>query len=191
MSSNTGSTPVDNNTSTVKAAIDSVTGTAQEMLGKVIGSSGDEAKGQMRQGKAHAENEASHSTAKIPGFTASAEGTVTKDSKDRTTGQWNQTMGSTKEMVGGLLGSENLKAKGRQQNLEGQRQEAQAQVGDYVSGVGDRIQGTIGSAAAGLTGDKEGQKHYEQMHASGKTQQRGVEYDIQKKAEAERNSRLG
>jgi uncharacterized protein YjbJ (UPF0337 family) len=186
------------------------------MVGKVMGSSGDEAKGQMRQNQAHAENEASHATAKIPGFTASGEGVVTKDSDERTKGQWNQTMGSAKETVGGLVGSEvcslvpfptispnmaskqaadlrheqNLKAAGRQQNLEGQRQEAQGQVTDYATGMGDRVQGTVGSAVAGLTGDEKGQKHYEKMRAEGKTQQRGAEYDIQKQADAERSSRL-
>jgi uncharacterized protein YjbJ (UPF0337 family) len=98
------STPANNNTSTVKAAIDSVTGTAQEMLGMVTGSKGDETKGQMRQDKARAEDEASHATAKLPGFTASGEGAVTKDSEDRSKGQWNQTVGSAKEMVGGLVG---------------------------------------------------------------------------------------
>jgi uncharacterized protein YjbJ (UPF0337 family) len=207
-----------NNTSTVKAAIDSVTGTAQQMLGQVMGSTGDESKGQMRQEKAHAENEASHATAKIPGFTASGEGAVTKDSDDRTKGQWNQTMGSAKETIGGLTGSEvcyfvpsptlqppvakgqaanmegydkqNLKAEGRKQNLEGQHQEAKGQVTDYASGVGNRVQGTVGSAVAGLTGDKDGQKHYEKLHAEGKTTQRGAEYDLQKQAEAERASRM-
>ena len=99
------STPT-NNTSTVKAAIDSVTGTAQEMFGKVVGSSGDEAKGLGRQDKAQAENEASHATAKIPGFTASGAGAVTKDSDDRTKGQWDQTVGSAKETVGGLIGNQ-------------------------------------------------------------------------------------
>ena len=54
--------------------------------------------------------------------------------------------------------------------------------------MGDRFQGTVGSAVTGLTGDKEGQKHYEKMHAEGKTMQRGAEYDIQKQAEAERTS---
>jgi hypothetical protein len=81
---------------------------------------------------------------------------------------------------------QNLKAQGREQNLEGQRQEAKGQVSDFASGVGDRVQGTIGSAVTGLTGDQKGQAHYNKMHAEGKTQQRGAEHDIQKQAEAER-----
>lgn len=36
-----------------------------------------------------------------------------------------------------------------------------------------------------LTGDKEQEAHYDELRAEGKTRQRGVEHDIQKKAEAE------
>jgi hypothetical protein len=79
-----------------------------------------------------------------------------------------------------------LKQSGRQQNLEGREQEAKGQLSDFGSGVGNRVQGTVGSAVAGLTGDREGQAHYDQLHAEGKTRQRGAEHDIQKQAEAER-----
>ena len=54
-----------------------------------------------------------------------------------------------------------------------------------AGGIASRAQGTIGGAISGLTGDKEGQAHYDQMRADGKAQQRGVEADLQKKAEAE------
>lgn len=54
-----------------------------------------------------------------------------------------------------------------------------------AGGVASRVQGTVGGAISGLTGDKEGQEHYDQMRADGKAQQRGVEADLQKKAEAE------
>lgn len=56
---------------------------------------------------------------------------------------------------------------------------------DLASGLGGRLQGTIGGAIAGLTGDEKGQAHYDQMRADGKAQQRSVEADLQKKAEAE------
>lgn len=49
-----------------------------------------------------------------------------------------------------------------------------------------RAQGTVGGAISGITGDKEGQAHYDQMRADGKAQQRGVEHDLEKKAEAEK-----
>lgn len=80
---------------------------------------------------------------------------------------------------------QNLKNAGREQNLEGQNQEAKGQLSDLGSGVGDRIQGTVGSAVSNITGDKSGETHYDQLHAEGKTRQRGVEHDLEKKAEAE------
>ncbi|KAK7454191.1 hypothetical protein Landi51_03311 [Colletotrichum acutatum] len=171
------------NTSTLKSYVDSATGAAQNLLGSLTGSTADQNKGEAKQDKAQLEHDASHATAKVPGFTATAGG-VTKDDPDRAGGSWNQTVGSAKETVGGLVGSENLKQQGREQNLEGQQQEAKGQLNDYTSGIGNRVQGTIGGAVAGLTGDKAGQAHYEGLHDTGKTQQRGAEHDIQKQAEA-------
>lgn len=109
---------------------------------------------------------------------------MTKDDPDRTTGSWNQTVGSAKETVGGLVGSENLKQTGRQQNLEGQEQEARGQLKDFGSGVSDRAAGALGSAVAGVTGDRSKQAEYQRQHDVGKTQQRGAEHDIQKQADA-------
>ena len=83
-----------------------------------------------------------------------------------------------------------MKQSGRQQNLEGQQQEAKGQVSDFGSGIGNRVQGTVGGAVAGLAGDREGQAHYDQLRAEGKTQQRGVEHDLQKKGEAEHRREL-
>ena len=80
---------------------------------------------------------------------------------------------------------QSLKSAGRQQNLEGQQQEAKGQVSDLGSGVADRVQGAVGSGISGLKGDDTSKAHYEQIRAEGKTQQRGVEHDLQKKAEAE------
>jgi hypothetical protein len=81
---------------------------------------------------------------------------------------------------------QNLKQAGREQNLEGQKQEAKGQLSDYGSGLAERAQGTIGSAVSGLTGDQAKQAQYNEMRAEGKTQQRGAEHDITKQAEAER-----
>ncbi|KAF3357908.1 hypothetical protein VDGD_08633 [Verticillium dahliae] len=172
------------NTSTLKSYLDSATGAAQNLVGSITGNTVDQNKGEAKQQKADAEYSASHATAKLPGFSASSSGAVTKDDPDRAAGSWNQTVGSAKEAVGGLVGSQNLKEQGRQQNLEGQQQEAKGQVNDFASGVGNRLQGSIGGAVAGLTGDKSGQQHYQDLHDTGKTQQRGAEHDIQKQAEA-------
>ncbi|KAI0433540.1 hypothetical protein F5Y09DRAFT_63762 [Xylaria sp. FL1042] len=173
------------NTSTLKSTIDAVTGAAQNALGTITGSTADQTQGEAKQRKADAENDASHATVKVPGLTASSSGAVTKDDPDRAAGSYNQTIGSAKETVGGILGSESLKAAGRQQNEEGQQQEAKGQVNDYVSGVSDRVTGTLGGAVAGITGNKQAQASYQDQHDTGKTQQRGAEHDIKKKADAE------
>ncbi|KAI0402561.1 hypothetical protein F4802DRAFT_575581 [Xylaria palmicola] len=173
------------NTSTLKSTIDAVTGAAQNALGSITGNTADQTKGEAKQHKADVEHDASHATAKLPGFTASSSGSITKDDPDRAAGSYNQTAGSAKEALGGLLGSESLQAAGRKQNREGQDQEAKGQVNDYVSGIGDRATGTAGAAVAGLTGNKRAQANYREQHDDGKTQQRGAEHDIKKKADAE------
>ncbi|KAI0454998.1 hypothetical protein F5B21DRAFT_219381 [Xylaria acuta] len=173
------------NTSTLKSTMDAVTGAAQNALGSITGSNADQAKGEAKQNKADAEHEASHATAKMPGFTASSSGAVTKDDPGRAAGKYNQTVGSAKEALGGLVGSESLQAAGRNQNREGQDQEAKGQVNDYVSGVGDRLSGTVGAAVSGITGNTKAQQDYRDQHDVGKTQQRGAEHDIKKKADAE------
>ncbi|KAI1162842.1 hypothetical protein F5B18DRAFT_362023 [Nemania serpens] len=174
-----------NNTSTLQSTIDAVTGAAQNAFGSLTGSTGDQTKGQAKQHKADAEYDGSQATAKIPGFSASSSGAVTKDDSDRTSGAYNQTVGSAKETFGGLVGSESIKAAGRNQNQEGQNQEAKGQINDYTSGIGDRVAGTAGSAIAGITGNQRAQAEYQSQHDQGKTQQRGAEHDIKKKADAE------
>merc|ERR1712000_13438 len=176
-----------NQPSTGNSMLESVTGKAQQALGNLTGNTGDQAKGELREDKAQAEYDASHATAKVPGATISGSGAAVTDNSDRSQGSWNQTMGSTKEALGGLVGNESLKQAGRQQNREGQEQEARGQLSDLGHGMGDRAQGAVGSAVSGLTGDQAGQAHYEKMRAEGKTQQRGAEHDIQKQAEAERH----
>jgi uncharacterized protein YjbJ (UPF0337 family) len=175
-----------NQPSTLGSYVEAATGKAQNVLGNLTGNSGDQAKGELRENKAQTEYDASHATAKIPGATISGSGAAVADNTDRSQGNWNQTLGSAKEALGGLIGNESLKSAGRQQNLEGQQQEAKGQLSDLGNGIAGRAQGAVGSAVSGLTGDDTGKAHYEQMRAEGKTQQRGVEHDLQKKAEAER-----
>ncbi|KAI5462610.1 hypothetical protein BGZ63DRAFT_384317 [Mariannaea sp. PMI_226] len=179
------SAPNNNNSSTLQSYVDSATGAVQNVIGSVTGNSADKVEAQERKNKAEAEHEASHAAVKVPGGTISTSG-VAKDDPNRTEGSWNQTMGAAKEALGGFIGNESLKNSGRQQNLEGQQQEARGQVNDLGSGMGKRFQGTVGGAMANITGDSEGQAHYQRMHDEGKTQQRGVEADLQRKAEAER-----
>lgn len=94
------------NTSTLKSYVDSATGAVQNAVGSIIGSNGDQVEGQAKKEKAQAEYDASHATAKLPGFTASSSGAVTKDHPDRNAGSYNQTAGAAKEFVGGVLGNE-------------------------------------------------------------------------------------
>ncbi|KAJ4306106.1 hypothetical protein N0V88_000902 [Collariella sp. IMI 366227] len=174
-----------NNTSTLKSYVDSAAGAVQNVVGSVIGSNVDETEGRAKQQKAHAEYDASHSAVKVPGATVSSNA-VTRDDPNRSNGSWNQTAGSAKEFVGGVIGNESLKQTGREQNRAGQEQEARGQVKDFTSGVGDRASGAVGSAVAGLTGDRVKQAEYQDMHDAGKTQQRGAEHDIRKQEEARR-----
>ncbi|KAI0146172.1 hypothetical protein GGR57DRAFT_479675 [Xylariaceae sp. FL1272] len=176
------------NTSTLKAAYDSVTGAAQNVLGNLTGSTGDQVQGQAKQDKASAEHESSQATLKIPGFTASSSGAVTKDNSDRTTGSINQGAGAFKESLGHAVGSDSLVASGRQQNEEGQAQEKVGQADDFSKGLMDRVGGTVGAAVSGVTGNTKAQQDYQDQHDAGKTQQRGAEHDIQKQADAEYNA---
>ena len=93
------------NTSTLQAAVDSVTGTIQSAIGSVTGSTADQAQGQNKQDKASVEHDASQAAVKVPGATVTASGAATDD-PDRASGSWNQTVGSAKETVGNVVGSE-------------------------------------------------------------------------------------
>lgn len=178
-----------NGPSTVQSYIDSAVGTVQSALGNLTNSAGQEAAGETKKDGAKAEYDASHATVKGPGFTASSAGAVTRDDPDRATGSWNQTVGSAKETLGGLIGNESLKAAGREQNRSGQEQEARGQVNDFVSGAADRVKGTVGGGIANITGNPQAEAEYQRQHNVGKTQQRGAEVDIQKQAEAEQARR--
>ena len=187
--------------STLQSYVDAATGAVQSAVGSVLGNNGEQAKGDANKEKAQAEYDASHATVKLPGVTASSSGAVTADDPDRSAGSWNQTLGSAKEFAGGLVGSEvsehfrllytfhpqfdssisltyasqqSLKQAGRDQNASGREQEARGQVNDYTSGIADRVTGTLGGAAAGLTGNTAKQAQYQEQHDVGKTQQRGV-----------------
>ena len=73
-----------------------------------------------------------------------------------------------------------LKQEGREQNLQGQGQEAQGQLNDLGSGIANRAAGTIQGAVAGVTGNRDAQAEAQKLHDEGKTRQRGAEADIQK-----------
>jgi hypothetical protein len=67
--------------------------------------------------------------------------------------------------------------------MSGRAQETRGQIRDFASGLGDRVIGALGSAAADLTGNKEKQAKFKERHDVGKTRERGAEVGLQKKFE--------
>ncbi|KAK7529634.1 uncharacterized protein J3D65DRAFT_173800 [Phyllosticta citribraziliensis] len=175
----------DKNTSTLQSYVDSATSTVQSAVGSLTGNTADKKQAADKQAEADVKHDLSHAGASAGPVDVSASGVAPKSS-DRQQGSWNQTIGSAKETLGNVLGSEDLKSAGRKQNAEGQGQEAQGQVSDLGKGVGDRVKGSVGGAVAGLTGNEAAKDEYERQHDQGKTAQRGVEAELQKQAEAEK-----
>lgn len=195
--------------STLQSYVDSAIGGAQEILGSLTGSTADQSAGQSKQASASNEHQASEASAKAGPYTLSSTGAVAKDDPNRTQGSWNQTVGAAKESIGNLIGAQGLKQEGirkfssspppskprkrrandpsrcaTEQNKEGKAQEAQGQLSDLGAGIGDRVKGTVGGAAAALTGDSVKQEASRAQHDQGKSLQRGVELDLNKQAGA-------
>jgi uncharacterized protein YjbJ (UPF0337 family) len=171
------------NTSTVQSIVDSATGAAKSLYGSVVGNNEHQAEGDAQQKKGQAEYDASHATAKLGPVAVTGSGVAT-DSHDRTDGSWNQTMGSAKQAIGGLVGSQSLKQAGDQQYKDGKAQEAKGRATDYAAGAADRVTGAVGGAISRVSGNTEAQSAYEAQHDTGKTQQRGVERDVGKELDA-------
>ncbi|KAE8352049.1 hypothetical protein BDV28DRAFT_161997 [Aspergillus coremiiformis] len=172
-----------NGASTLKSYVDSATGMVQSAIGAVTGNPSTKAEGKSAQEKAAAEHDASHTTAKLgPISVDPATGATAKDREQRATGSWDQTVGSAKESLGNLIGNENLRKEGVDQNLRGKGAEAEGQLKDFGEGVADRVQGAAGKVAAAATGDRSGEAKWTQIHDEGKAKQRGAEVDMQKRA---------
>ncbi|KAJ5396448.1 hypothetical protein N7509_004561 [Penicillium cosmopolitanum] len=170
------------NSSTLGSIANSATGMAQRAYGAVAGDSSAQNKGEAAQEQAKAQDEASHTTAKLGPFTADPNtGAVAQDDPNRATGSWDQTVGSTKEAIGNVIGNESLRRAGVEQNAAGKEQEAKGQLKDWGSGMQNRAQGALGSIGAAVAGDREEEQKFRDMHDEGKTRQRGAEADIAKK----------
>lgn len=143
-----------------------------------------QAQGEATKDKAAAEKDASNTIGKIGPYAVSSSGGISSDDPRRTEGSYNQTMGSAKEMIGNAFGAEGMKKEGQQQNAQGKGMEAEGQLADFGSGMQDRVKGTVGGMAAGITGDREKQEKYQLQHDDGKTQLRSAQQDIQKQADA-------
>ncbi|KAJ8062535.1 hypothetical protein OCU04_009063 [Sclerotinia nivalis] len=172
----------DKNTSTLQSYVDSAKGAAQSVLGSVTGSTADKEAAAQKKDKATLEHDASHAGASVGGYSVSSSGAIAENDPARQEGSWNQTIGSGKEFVGGMLGAEELRKEGREQNAAGRGQQAQGQLNDLGSGVKDRVKGSVGEKVAGIKGDREEEERRREMHDVGKSRQRGVESELEREA---------
>ncbi|PYH95910.1 IDO-domain-containing protein [Aspergillus ellipticus CBS 707.79] len=171
-----------NNSSTLKSYIDSATGMAQRAVGSITGDSSAQTTGEQTQTRASAENTASHETAKLGPLTADpSTGATATDHPQRSTGSWDQTVGSAKESLGNLIGNDGLRKSGQEQNAAGKQAEAEGQLRDLGEGVKGRVVGGVGKVAAAATGDREQEEKWRDVHDEGKTRQRGVEADLERR----------
>lgn len=100
------------------------------------GNAADKTAADQRKAHAELEHDASHIAVKAGPFNLSSSGAATIDNKNRREGKSDQFVGSGKEFVGNAIGSDSLKREGREQNAEGQGQEAAGQITDFASGIG-------------------------------------------------------
>ncbi|KAF3909762.1 hypothetical protein AA313_de0210228 [Arthrobotrys entomopaga] len=161
--------------------VQGVTGTVQSAIGQLTGNQKDVQDGEIKRSTAEENNERSHTTAKLGPVTATAEGGAHVDHEDRQNGSWDQTIGSGKQFVGGLIGSESLKAQGRAQYDDGVRLEASGQANDLSQGMANRVAGTLGAMTST---DAQEREKYNRQHDEGKAAVRSVQYDLQKQSEA-------
>ncbi|EAW09953.1 CsbD family protein [Aspergillus clavatus NRRL 1] len=172
----------DNNSSTLNSYINQATGLAQRAVGSLTGNASTQAQGEATQNQGQAQHAASHETAKLGPVSADPHtGAAAKDNSNRTAGAWDQTIGSAKESVGNLIGNENLRREGQEQNASGKAQEAKGQLQDWGEGVSDRAKGAFGSAGAALKGDRTEEEKWRDVHDEGKVRQRGAEADMEKR----------
>ncbi|GAM39481.1 hypothetical protein EIK77_009731 [Talaromyces pinophilus] len=167
--------------STIQSYVDSAVGAAQNVISSITGNPADKAEANASKSQAEQEYQNSHTTARVGPFTADPNtGAAVSDNQDRTSGSWNQTVGAAKESFGNLIGNENLRQTGIQQNADGKTQEAKGQLSDLGQGVTDRARGAMGAVGSAVLGDREGQEKWQDLHDEGKTRQRGVEAELQK-----------
>ncbi|RAL09217.1 putative mismatched base pair and cruciform DNA recognition protein [Aspergillus homomorphus CBS 101889] len=171
------------NSSTLKSYLDQGMGMAQRAVGSLTGDASTKSQGHQTEQTGKAENEASHTAAKLGPVTADpATGATAADHPKRTDGSWDQTLGAAKESLGNLVGNESLRRAGQEQNAAGKQQEAEGQLQDWGQGVKGRVEGGVGKVAAAATGDESKEAAWRDVHDEGKARQRGAEVDIQRKA---------
>lgn len=92
--------------STLQSYINSASGAVQSAIGGLTGNTAQKAEGEAAQKEAQTEHEQSKAAVKVAGYSVSTDGGIAKDHEDRAAGSWNQTLGSAKEAVGGLIRNE-------------------------------------------------------------------------------------
>jgi len=115
---------------------------------------------------------------KFAGVTATKDGGVNVESKDRREGKWDENVGNLKSAVGGMVGSDNLKQSGEEQKSAGIAQQTVGQMKDFGEGLMDRAAGAANSAIGKLTGNKTSEAAGNAQKADGKAQQRSAEDDL-------------
>lgn len=90
-------------------------------------------------------------------------------------------MGSAKESLGNLVGSEQLRRTGQDQNAAGKQQESRSQVADWGEGVSERAKGAVGSVGAAVRGSAEDERRFQGMRGAGRERQRGAERDMERR----------
>ncbi|KAJ5651884.1 hypothetical protein N7507_009310 [Penicillium longicatenatum] len=172
----------DGNSSTIGSYVNQATGAAQRAVGSLTGDSSTQIKGEAVQDQGKEQHENSHTTAKLGPVSADPNtGATATDDPNRSTGSWDQTVGSAKESLGNMIGNESLRKAGVEQNAAGKEQEAKGQLKDWGEGMQNRAQGALGGVAAAVTGDRDEEKKFQDMHDEGKVRQRGAEADMAKR----------
>ena len=90
-----------------------------------------------------------------------------------------------------MIGNENLRQEGIRQNAEGKSQEAKGQVQDFSEGITKRVQGTLGSVGAAITGDRESEARWRNVQDEGKAKHRDAEADILKRQQQPQHPQIG
>ena len=164
-----------------------ILGRAEATIGSAIGNKNMQERGEaaVRQAeidkqKSNVTGDNSSKSASVGPFTANTEGGAIKNHPDRTEGSWDQKVGSVKENVGSFVGSDSLEESGNRQHAEGTGKKASGQMSDTATGIGESIKGTVGGAAAYVTGNNVKKNEMDQKAEDGKARVQSVRDDQKK-----------
>jgi indoleamine 2,3-dioxygenase len=81
-----------------------------------------------------------------------------------------------------MVGSENIRRAGIEQNQQGKADEAKGQLQDFGEGIADRSRGAVRGVGAALTGDRAEEDRQREMHDAGKQKQKEAEEQMERRA---------